>query len=272
MDKKTASFYKGLGRAFSGAIIFSVPLFMTMEMWYLGFYIDELRLILLILLTLPLLGGLNYISGFRKDYTYTDLILDALVAFAVGTIVSIIILLLFNVINFSMSPSEIIGKIILQTISASFGATLARVQLGIKQPESNSGSTDKSYLKELFIMAAGALFFSFNMAPTEEMILISYKISEWHALALIIISLVIFHSMVYYLEYKGEKEIPEGGTGVSVFIKYTIVGYAIVTLLSLYVLWTFGNIDGASLNKIILAVIVLSFPASIGAAAARLML
>ena len=36
----------GLARAFGGAIIFSLPLLMTMKMWYLGSGISEIRLAL----------------------------------------------------------------------------------------------------------------------------------------------------------------------------------------------------------------------------------
>ncbi|CAN7555305.1 DUF2391 family protein [Phenylobacterium sp. LjRoot225] len=38
------SYGRGLARAVAGALIFSFPLLMTMEMWQLGFYMDRLRL------------------------------------------------------------------------------------------------------------------------------------------------------------------------------------------------------------------------------------
>ena len=40
----------GLARAFGGAIIFGIPLLMTMEMWFLGFYLDRGRLLLFLVL------------------------------------------------------------------------------------------------------------------------------------------------------------------------------------------------------------------------------
>ena len=49
----------GLARAFDGAIIFSLPILMTMEMWWLGFLMEPWRLALLIALGLPLLFGLS---------------------------------------------------------------------------------------------------------------------------------------------------------------------------------------------------------------------
>ena len=51
-------FLIGLARAFGGAILFSFPILMTMEMWQLGFYIDRFRLALFIVAFIPLLFGL----------------------------------------------------------------------------------------------------------------------------------------------------------------------------------------------------------------------
>ncbi len=43
-------------------------------------------------------------------------------------------------------------------------------------------------------------------------------------------------------------------------------------LVCLYVLWTFGRLDGVSFGRTMSVVVVLSFPGAIGAAAARLIL
>ncbi|MDH4442537.1 MAG: DUF2391 family protein, partial [Rhizobium sp.] len=56
------------------------------------------------------------------------------------------------------------------------------------------------------------------------------------------------------------------------FIRYTLPGYAIALLISLYALWTFERLDGMAIVECFLVVIVLAFPAAIGAAAARLIL
>ena len=61
-------------------------------------------------------------------------------------------------------------------------------------------------------------------------------------------------------------------TGAGVFLRYTVVGYALCLLISLYMLWTFGRTTGLSLEAIVMATVVLAFPAAIGAAAARLIL
>lgn len=62
----------GLARAFGGAIIFAFPLLMTMEMWWLGLYMSRFRLVLFLVLSLPLLVGLSYFSGFQKTFRWRD--------------------------------------------------------------------------------------------------------------------------------------------------------------------------------------------------------
>lgn len=42
--------------------------------------------------------------------------------------------------------------------------------------------------------------------------------------------------------------------------------------LSLYILRTFGRTDGSSLGEVLMSVVVLGFPAAVGAAAVRLIL
>ena len=104
------SFSIGLARAFGGALIFSLPILMTMEMWWLGFSIDEFRLALLLLLSIPLLIGLSHYMGFEDTFGFKDDALDAFVALAVGFIAGAVTLSLFSVIGSDMSASEIYWK------------------------------------------------------------------------------------------------------------------------------------------------------------------
>ena len=49
----------GIARGFAGAMLFSLPMIMTMEMCGLGFYIDPYRLALLQVVMVPLLVRLS---------------------------------------------------------------------------------------------------------------------------------------------------------------------------------------------------------------------
>jgi putative integral membrane protein (TIGR02587 family) len=269
------AFLLGLARAFAGAIFFTLPLLMTMEMWALGFYMDGVRLALFILVMVPMLIGLDHYAGFRETSTWTQDAADGLTACGVGFVASAAILSLFNVIDIGMPAREILGKVALQAVPASFGAMLASSQLGDdteRDTPEEARKRNAGYGGELFFMAAGATFLAFNVAPTEEMILIAFKLTPWHAVALIVTSLLLMHAFVYAVEFRGTRAVPEGAPFGSLFLRYTVVGYAISLLISVYVLWTFGRWQDTALPMFVLTALVLAFPASIGAAAARLIL
>src|ERR671915_2573395 len=81
-----------LAHDFGGAILFSFPLLMTMEMWWLGFYMDRLRLALFLALSFVMVMGLSYFEG--GEETFEIEVLDALVACAAGYTVSAVMLAL----------------------------------------------------------------------------------------------------------------------------------------------------------------------------------
>lgn len=261
----------GLARAFGGAVIFALPIFMTMEMWWLGFYMDRFRLVLLALLNLPLLTALSYHAGFEETFSLKDDLIDAFVAYAVGIVAAVFVLLLLSVIEFGMSWNEVVGKVLLLAIPGSIGAALAANQLGSRVGEEKK-ERDETYAGELFLMVAGALFLSFNVAPTEEIVLIAYQMTPWHALALTFASILLMHAFVYAVEFRGQSTLRPGTPQWSAFLRFTVVGYALVLLVSLYMLWTFGRTDGTGFAEIVNVATVLAFPGAIGAAAARLIL
>lgn len=256
----------------AGAILFAFPLLMTMEMWWLGFYMDRDRLFLFLLFTLLLLLPLSYFVGFERTGGIGEDALDALVAFGVGAVASTVMLALFGVIDRAMPASEIIGKIAIQTVPASIGAILARGQLGSTHSDTEAKEREAGYLGQLFIMLAGAVFLTFNVAPTDEMVLIAFQMSYIQALGLIVLSIGTLHAFVFALGFKGSERAPEGIGFSWLLISRTVAGYGIALIVSLYVLWTFGRTDGASLAQIAMMTTVLGFPAALGAAAARIII
>lgn len=264
----------GLGRAFGGAVLFAIPLLMTMEMWSLGFSMGRGQLLLFVAFNFAILIGLSYFAGFEKTFSWKEDVLDALAAFGVGVITSALMLVILATITFDMTWNEIVGKIALQSVPASIGAMLGSKQMGAQQDTEaeEERKREAGYGGELFLMLAGALFLAFNVAPTEEMVLIAFQMSPWHTLALGGVSIILLHVFVYAVGFSGQESRPENGTFVSTFLHFTLAGYGIALLVSLYALWTFGRTEGVAPAEIMNMAVVLGFPASLGAATARLVI
>lgn len=268
--ESNAGYGRALSRALGGALLFSFPLLMTMEMWSLGATVERWRLLAFLLLTMPMLVGLSYYAGFEPTFRLKDEVLDALAAFGVGFVLAAVLLTVFGVLRpDEMRSQGALGKIALCAAPAAIGALLAGKQLGERAP----GSREKARggpLSELFLMTVGAAFLAFNVAPTEEMVLIAYQMGPFATLMLMALSLLLLHVFVYELGFPGETRRREAGDFRRTFVGFTAPGYGVALLMSLYLLWTFGRTDGVSAHEIATMTVVLGFPAAIGAATARL--
>jgi putative integral membrane protein (TIGR02587 family) len=259
-----------IGRAAGGALIFSLPMLMTMELWYIGLYIERWKLLLFLCLSCPFLIVLARQMGFEDTLSWTDAVRDSLIAVGVALLTCCAILFMLGIMTSEMGPDNMVGAVAVQLVPASIGALLARSQLGASSVSGDEAP--ESYPRELLLMAIGALVLALNVAPTEEMMLISYKISYLHALAVVVVSLLVMHAFVFSLGFAGGSELTDELTTPRAFLFFTLPGYLIAILLSLYLLWFFGSLEGLAPGAISKLVVVLAFPASIGAAAARLIL
>ena len=272
-QRKEESYAAGLARAYVGAILFAVPLMMTMELWQFGVSMDRARLALYVALAVPVAILLTRRVGFRRTTDLLDDVMDGLSALFVGFTASAALLTLLAVLGPDQPLREWVGRIAVQAAPATIGAVVARKQLatgGGDDEDSDDDQPDPGYFGELFLMVVGALFVALNVAPTEEMILIAWRMAPAHSLALVVVSLGLLHAIVYRVGLPGEETPLQGQPGWAVFLRFTVVGYALVLLTSLYILWTFGRIDDVGFVEVVKVTVVLGFPAALGAALARL--
>jgi putative integral membrane protein (TIGR02587 family) len=261
---------QGTARAFGGALLFAFPLLMTMEMWQLGYAAHPARLALFLALSIPALVALSHYSGFEATFGWREDVMDAFAAIAIGAVTAALMLSLFGLVGPGQSVTELNGTIAIQTVPAAIGAMVARRQFA---GDRGQGPTDEegpaSYAGELFLMGMGAFYVAFNVAPTEEMVAIAYTMTPLHSAALLLLSLTVLHAIVYAVGFRGQ-HAPERDSQLSLVLHFTLPGYAVALAMSLYVLWTFGRLDGVGIEETISTVTVLGFPASLGAAVARL--
>lgn len=270
--KSNRAYARELARGIAGAVLFAFPLLMTMEMWWLGLYMDQLRLALFLLVGLLLVIGLSHHAGFGPTPSLSDVLADAFSAFGIGVVTSAALLALFGIVTVAMGPDEIVGKIAVQSVPAAIGAILARKQLAAGADAGDDDERPASYAGELFLMFGGAVFVALNVAPTDEMALIAHIMTPWHAIVLAFVSLLALHALVYAVELRGQEAWPEDTSFLQVFYRFSLAGYGIALLVSGYILWTFGRTDDTGLGQIATMVVVLGFPAALGAATARLVI
>ena len=197
------SFLVALARAFGGALIFGLPLLMTMEMWALGFRMQPLRLALFLTLMFPLLVVLAY-AGFEESvgWQHGAQRLRRLRGRvrrgrrrprALG------------VLRPGMSLGDRRQDLAPGHRRASGPCWRAVSSASGRNRRMRSGGGTRT--GELFLATVGALFLAFNVAPTEE-VLISTMMTGWHALAIIGVSLAIMHAFVYAVEFRGRTRSP----------------------------------------------------------------
>ncbi|HWJ87412.1 MAG TPA: TIGR02587 family membrane protein [Pelagibacterium sp.] len=260
----------GLLRGVGGALLFSLPMLMTMEMWELGITLDRWRILILLITGFPLLLLLSREIGFERTESWYENIRDVTISYGIGIATSAAIMAVLAILGGPSSPDIATGKIAIQTFPAALGAMLGRSQFGGEKM--NSGEKQETFSGEMLIMAAGALFLSLNIAPTEEIRVISFRMNAWHALILIPLSLTIMHAFVFAASFAGGSDVSPETPWWSAFLRFTVSGYALALAISIAVLWVMGQIDGMSFERALRVTVVLGFPAAIGAAAARLIL
>jgi putative integral membrane protein (TIGR02587 family) len=261
-----ADYALSLLRALLGAMVFALPLFMTMEMWELGVAMGRLRLVLLLLLSWPALVALSFYAGFEKTFSLIDNILDAFAAIAISTVASLIVLTVFGEIQPGITASEVAGKLAVLSFAASIGALLADKQFNDNEETRKEKRRKHSFSSRLFVMGVGAIFLALNVAPTEEVQIIASAISPLQAILLAGVSVAALHVILTAVDN-------ESGESVAArFVRRTLSGYGLCLLLCWYILWTFSRLDGVGLAESVERIIVLAFPAALGAGAARLIL
>lgn len=262
-----AKYAGGLLRALLGAMVFALPLLMTMEMWELGASMDRLRLALLLLVTFPMLVALSFYAGFERTFSLTENILDALAALAVSVIGCATVLAVFGEIGPGIAWRDVVGKIAALSFAAAIGALLADKQFNDAAAQDDA-TTRKPHgtISRLSVMAIGAIFLALNIAPTEEVVLLASAMSPLQSIALAVISLLALHAILTGVDHE------EGVSVAGRFFRRTLAGYGVCLLMCGYILWTFGRADNVSLAETASRIVVLAFPAALGAGAARLLL
>lgn len=263
-------FAVGLSRAVGGAIVFALPMFMTLEMWQLGITMPPLRLAGFLVAFLPMLVVTSYFAGFEPTFDLREDAIDALVAFAVGVATATAFLFGLCALGATATFEQTVGQILLQAVPASIGALVAQSTLGGRgEPRKRRRA---GVAGDVFLAAVGALYLCLNVAPTDEVVLIAARATPWHLLGLLAGSIAILEAFAHRLDFRGQRPTHPHASALGLFVRRTLVGYLVALAVSASVLWAFGRFANEAPILIVAQTLVLGLPAALGAASARLIL
>ncbi len=268
---------RDLVRASGGGLLIGLPLLYTMEMWVHSFLLPSWKIVVLLGVAFVVVVGYSAVSGFRRDRTWRELLIDSVETMGIAAVVSSVALVLLGRIGFETGLRDAVGKIALEMIPVAFGVSLAATQLALPEDDSadEQGSTvgdgGVGAFGRLFIAAGAALLFALNIAPTEEPMILGIEADWWMLLLLIPATLAMTFAIVFYADFRGGRPFRVGNSPLDHPVTETIAAYAVSLLVSLLLLWAFGRTDGASWSAVAGQMIVLAVVASFGAAAGRLL-
>lgn len=254
-------------RGVAGGVILGLPLIYTQEVWLLGASIPPFAILALLAASFGLNFALSHFVGFRAGRTHRSLE-DSLVGFGLSILLATGLLLLLHRIHLGLRLENVTGIIALSSVPASLGFALGNAlapeEGGEGQDQMQGGGGD------LLAAAAGAVLLCLNIAPTEEPILLAYEIGWVRLVAVALVSISLSYLIVFYAEFHGRAGRAES-TGVTSSPSIeTLLAYLVALSVSAGLLTAFGAVDafdGPNLAE----VIVLGFPASMGAALGRLL-
>lgn len=261
-------------RAAVGGLFVGLPLLWTMEMWEQGATQPALKLLLLFVLAFGIVVGFNAVSGFRRERSWIELVVDAGQGMGLSILVAAAMLFVLGRLEAELGLPTLVGRIGLLSIPVAFGTALASTVLS--EPEEGSGREPVGTIGRLFVAAGGALYFALNVAPTDEVRILGSEADVPLLLVAIAASLVISLAIVFVVELPGGRAGSRSDWSSVGPLEHpvgeTVAAYAIAVLVSLILIFAFGLSDGLGLRALAGSVVMLATVASFGSAAARLLI
>ena len=260
-------------RAAVGGLLVGLPLLWTKEMWDRGATLPPLKLLLLLGLAFVVVVGFNAVSGFRRERTWVELLIDAVQGLGLSIVIAAGMLYLLGRLEPELGLPTLIGRIGLLSIPVAFGTALASTVLS--EPEEGGGHEPVGPMGRLFVAAGGALYFALNVAPTDEVRLLGAEADVPLLLLVIASSLVFSLAIVFIVELPGgrggSRADSRGNGPIDHPVGETIAAYVIALLVSAALVFAFGLGEGLGPRALVGYVVMLGTLASFGSAAGRLL-
>lgn len=123
----------------------------------------------------------------------------------------------------------------------SIGASVAMSQFGAESAVAERRKEGESFWGALAMALAGAVFFGFSVAATEEPLMIALRITSWHAIVIVLMPIGIVHLVVYAVEFR-DRDSRSGRAWWQHLVKEGVSSYVVALGVAALLLWTFGRI------------------------------
>lgn len=267
-------------RGVCGGFLFGIPLLYTMEVWWIGSSATPAMMLLALALTFIVVYSLNRTEGFR-DRTNSlrayESITETVEAMGIGLVCSAFILLILQELSSVIALKEALGKIIFESVPFSLGVALANQLLDSdgKSPAGNRSKREKTQtnatLSDLSATLIGATVIGFNIAPTDEILVLSAAASEPWLLAIVATSLLISYGIVFQAGFGAEEQRRKHRGIFQAPFSETIICYLVSLIAAAAMLWFFQKLTWDDPWTTWLKYsLLLGLPTTIGGAAGRL--
>jgi len=272
-----------LMRGASGGFLFGIPLLYTMEVWQVGSMAEPPAMIAALAVTLLVVFLLNRTAGFRKNQAGSPLeaAMDSVEAIAIGLVCSTLMLILLREITLQIPLQEALGKTIYESVAFTLGVAVANQFLrGERNQEGSSQNGKKKQqdkdklnatLGDMGATLIGAAIIAFNIAPTDEIPLLSAAVSGPWLVAIMAASLLISYGIVFEAGFANQRKRQQQQGIFQRPLSETIASYLVSLIGSTIMLYFFQQLSFDEPWSVWLSyTILLGLPATIGGAAGRL--
>ncbi|MBF2050355.1 MAG: TIGR02587 family membrane protein [Elainella sp. C42_A2020_010] len=287
-------------RGASGGFLFGIPLLYTMEVWWIGSYTEPPLMLIVLAVTFVIVFLLNRTDGFRQLRPDRPLqaAMDSVEALAIGIVCVTLVLILLREITLETSIQEILGKIVLEGMPFALGVALARSIMaggeenaadgdaqpsGSSQTDANQAETGppqaqsppkqsfNATLADIGATLVGTIFIAFNVAPTDEVPMLTAASSPPWLLGIVAASLVISYCIVFAAGFTTQnRRLQQQGLFQKPIIE-TVISYLLSLVAAAMMLWLFHRLSPADpWTSWLQQTLILGLPATIGGAAGRL--
>lgn len=264
-------------RGACGGLLFGVPLFFTVEIWWYGSWADPRWVVGALALSFLAVTALNRTSGFRDSRapTLADAAIDGVEMVALGLAGAALMLALLQRITPDTSLEEAIGATTFEAIPFAIGAALARQFLRRpEEPRGEAGGDGPAIgrtLADAGAAAIGALVLSASIAPTDEVPMLVAAIGPVGLAAVVVASLAISYAIVFQADFRDQEARRDHEGLFQRPVTETLAAYLVSLAVAAATLLFFQRIGpDQSWETWLASTIVLGLPAAVGGAAGRL--